>query len=342
MKKDNHLMALLSVWGIMLVILGHSGFEEPIIRQKLCLLHSWIYSFHMPLFFMISGFLFSHTNKSFFDLDLWIFIRKKVQRLLVPYVTIGFFVFLIKYAFSSLSHANREFTIGNFFYMFIAPSAPNSTMGYLWYVITLFVLFVIVVVLSKMRVNMKLPWVSFSLMFGFFLVDTFMPKILLFNFSQVVHYMPIFFLGFLFKEYEGSVIKIVKKGGEFNVILSIAASITLTIINLPIPSAFVWFVRLFVGVWMSISICQYLLDKSKRISAWLLQWSHYTYSIYILSWFGQYAAKVVCVNILHLHWSIAVVSMFVCGVGLPLLIDSIVDKCKLLSQNKAVRLIIGY
>ena len=33
-KKDNKLMALLSVWGILLVLLGHSGFEEPEIQQK--------------------------------------------------------------------------------------------------------------------------------------------------------------------------------------------------------------------------------------------------------------------------------------------------------------------
>lgn len=52
MKKDNQLMALLSVWGILLVVLGHSGSEEPVIKQELSDLHSWIYSFHMPLFFI--------------------------------------------------------------------------------------------------------------------------------------------------------------------------------------------------------------------------------------------------------------------------------------------------
>ena len=70
MKKDNQLMALLSVWGILLVVLGHSGFEEPEIQQSLGRLHGWIYSFHMPLFFMISGYLFSLTNKSFVDIQL--------------------------------------------------------------------------------------------------------------------------------------------------------------------------------------------------------------------------------------------------------------------------------
>lgn len=38
-KKDNKLMALLSVWGILLVLLGHSGFEESEIQQHLGWLH---------------------------------------------------------------------------------------------------------------------------------------------------------------------------------------------------------------------------------------------------------------------------------------------------------------
>ena len=95
MKKDNQLMALLSVWGILLVVLGHSGFEEPIIKQELSGLHSWIYSFHMPLFFMISGYLFSLTNKNFVDIKPAKFMQKKVLRLLVPYLTIGTIVYLI-------------------------------------------------------------------------------------------------------------------------------------------------------------------------------------------------------------------------------------------------------
>lgn len=35
---------------IMLVVLGHSGVSEPLFQ--------WIYSFHMPLFFFVSGIFF--------------------------------------------------------------------------------------------------------------------------------------------------------------------------------------------------------------------------------------------------------------------------------------------
>lgn len=55
--KSDRLISLMSLWGIILVVLGHSGFEETIVMKQLSALHTWIYSFHMPLFFFISGYL---------------------------------------------------------------------------------------------------------------------------------------------------------------------------------------------------------------------------------------------------------------------------------------------
>lgn len=213
MKKDDRLMAVLSVWGILLVLLGHSGFEEAVIRENLGWLHSWIYSFHMPLFFMISGYLFSLTNASFIDIDLWAFTHKKILRLLVPYVTMGTIVFLIKFAFSNLSHASRDFTIGNFLYMFIAPSAPNSTMGYLWYIVTLFVMFFIVVLLNKMHVNMKNPLCCCIMIIVCWLMENSLPKTYLFSLSAVIHYLPSFLLGILFNRYKQELLNLVNRGG---------------------------------------------------------------------------------------------------------------------------------
>ena len=68
MAKSNHLMAMMSLWGIILVVLGHSGFEDPFIAEKLRWLDTWIYMFHMPLFFFISGYLYSLTNRDFSEI----------------------------------------------------------------------------------------------------------------------------------------------------------------------------------------------------------------------------------------------------------------------------------
>lgn len=190
-------MALLSVWGIILVVLGHSGFEEPTIREKLAFLHSWIYSFHMPLFFMISGYLFSLTNKDFLAINSRTFIFKKFLRLLVPYFILGLLLFAIKFSFAGLSHAERTFSVGAFFKMFISPGCTDSTMGYLWYLLSLFMIFVIVISIIRLRCNLKSTTLCIALFATLVCADNILPKIEWLNISSAVHYMPYFLIGIL-------------------------------------------------------------------------------------------------------------------------------------------------
>ncbi|MBW3095523.1 acyltransferase family protein [Bifidobacterium sp. 64T4] len=76
MTRSTRLTALDSLrgFGILLVVLGHTS-------QSAGLIH-WIFSFHMPLFFIISGMLFH--ERQFLDS-----VKKKAVRLLVPYLFFG-------------------------------------------------------------------------------------------------------------------------------------------------------------------------------------------------------------------------------------------------------------
>lgn len=62
--------------GILLVVAGHTEFMPAN-------LITWISSFHMPLFFIISGMLFSHTEV--FRKDGKAFIINKLKTILIPY-----------------------------------------------------------------------------------------------------------------------------------------------------------------------------------------------------------------------------------------------------------------
>lgn len=62
-------------YGILLVILGHIVVEEPY--------HSLIYSFHMPLFFFLSGIVYRS------DVGFVPFVKKKAKSLLLPYLFLG-------------------------------------------------------------------------------------------------------------------------------------------------------------------------------------------------------------------------------------------------------------
>lgn len=339
-NKNNRLMTLLSIWGIVLVVLGHSGFEETIIQDKLHFLHSWIYSFHMPLFFLISGFLYSLTNADFLKTPTLQFIKKKTIRLLVPYLVLGVILFAIKFAFSGLSHANRSFSVTAFFAMFVNTGYPSSTMGYLWYVFTLFVIFLLVSILALLRINLKDTRISLLLALGFWCLSYSCHVTGWANLSSVCRYIPYFLLGIAFEgKYEKIMQSISRGGGYIMLIITVLSSVILTVVKIPLPQYVLEPVRALIGVIMSVLLATSLL-RSEWIDNNILPLGRYTYSIYLLSWFGQYAIKILVVNVLNLHWGLVVALMFVFGLLIPITICKIVEASQLLNK-KWIRVIIG-
>lgn len=75
-------------FAIILVILGHS-------YSNINLLVTWLNSFHMPLFFVVSGFLIANKNSLEYKLN------KKVKNIIIPYIIfsliIGAFIGVLKY-----------------------------------------------------------------------------------------------------------------------------------------------------------------------------------------------------------------------------------------------------
>lgn len=91
MVKRIHYLDYAKGIAIILVVLGHI-FSGGNIK-------TYIYSFHMPLFFIISGYLFNYSNvKSFKE-----FINKKIKAYLIPYVTFSIINILGYYLLSGLS-----------------------------------------------------------------------------------------------------------------------------------------------------------------------------------------------------------------------------------------------
>lgn len=83
---------------ICLVVLGHTiqyGSGTEYLQQGLFysnILFKIIYSFHMPLFMMISGYLFSYTVEKY---SLGAFLRNRFDRLLIPIAAWGTVMFII-------------------------------------------------------------------------------------------------------------------------------------------------------------------------------------------------------------------------------------------------------
>lgn len=96
--------------GTMLVILGHSHPSDwtlfsGTIFEKVIL---FIYTFHMPLFFFISGFLFMNS-KSLRKLGYKKWIQNKMIRLLTPYVFLSVIAIVPKYYLEYHSFVTSEY-----------------------------------------------------------------------------------------------------------------------------------------------------------------------------------------------------------------------------------------
>lgn len=86
---------------IILVILGHMPFDENVI--------SFIYAFHMPLFFIISGFFCMEGM----EMSLKKFFKKRFKRLIIPYLIFGILI-MIPYGVLLSQLRTGDFSISEF------------------------------------------------------------------------------------------------------------------------------------------------------------------------------------------------------------------------------------
>ena len=120
--------------GIFLVVVGHLLFhlnssENYFIKIKQC-----IYSFHMPLFFILSGLVlglnFSSTSENVFQTG--VYIRKLVKRLLIPYFILSFIYIILLIIFLPFDLWISEFIEKLYFTISLYGISP------LWFISTLF------------------------------------------------------------------------------------------------------------------------------------------------------------------------------------------------------------
>lgn len=129
--------------GIFFVILGHLiSYDAPLFR--------WIFSFHMPLFFFLSGYVFKHNSE-----NLGMNIKKTLCSLLIPY----FFMCLLGLAVTIVCSKtilpewgiqSVKVTLMQIFY-FVQPESLH--VGQIWFLFCLAIVQVFFVILK----DLKLP-----------------------------------------------------------------------------------------------------------------------------------------------------------------------------------------
>lgn len=135
---------------IFLVVLGHciSWQEFPVNRL--------ILSFHMPLFFIISGMLLNEKTIAKQDVKKW--LQKKCKRLLIPQITLGLFecIFIIV----------KGFLETNTFLMLSVGDVLHAVLRW-WFLLVLFQVNIISLLLKNFILKNKMRQIAFLSMLVF-------------------------------------------------------------------------------------------------------------------------------------------------------------------------------
>ena len=145
-KKRLDYLDLAKGIGILIVMLGHFPVDgEPHISRQL---YDFIFSFHMPLFFIITGIIFGYNRKWEKQTFKELFI-KKLKTIIYPYFTLSAVALILQTLEMVFLHFGSPFDLQ------VTVIRTLTFRGYnaLWYLPALFFSEIVFFALEKLRVN---------------------------------------------------------------------------------------------------------------------------------------------------------------------------------------------
>lgn len=155
-------ISFLQFIGVVSVIFGHSMNGIPV-PEVLTNIKAWVYTYHMPLFFFVSAFLFSY--KGGYDQGYKNVLSKRFWRLIVPYLVWNVAFIIPKYLLIPvLGNVTKdtavEFSAQYFLRIIFRPR--DNILGHTWFLCALFEMFLIAILFDKARRKKEL-WIPITL-----------------------------------------------------------------------------------------------------------------------------------------------------------------------------------
>jgi fucose 4-O-acetylase-like acetyltransferase len=297
--------------GIILVVVGH--FYPETSPSYWLAIRNIIYSFHMPLFFILSGYLYSHGKYSYPDL-----IKTKAKRLLYPFVTIAVAFLLIKYAAGRVVNLEYPVNIDSIYALLLNPI--KSYMPLLWFVHALFLVFAIYP-LARLVLN------NLSILLLLLVINTVLGSDYL-VFGKMLANMPFFVIGVILRENRTFSRRAITADWRYIVALVAMFLLTYVIIQLSVNTKSIYLSRFLLGVigsWLVINICHALSDK--KINGVLLLIGYYSMTIYLLHPLFESTVRIAFLQVFkHMQVPFAIIAFvaITCGIVFPLMLEKAV------------------
>lgn len=318
-------ISFLFVFATLLVVIGHADIT---LDYKDIWIFKWVYSFHMPLFFFLSGFLFAYTHPEdkMRKINFFSFMKKKVRRLLLPFLFINSVIFVIKSRFVSAELMQHPLT---FSFPSWVESMLERPIGFMWFLPALFMIFVFFLLIKRgIYINIYLQIGGVILLF---LLSNVMPDVSFMQLSLAVHYSVYFSLGIIYCIHKKKVDAFLLRY-KYTILLG-AFMLSACLIPVRVIAALAGVVFCLV---LSLVVESHCGDR-------IVCLSDYTYTVFLLSYFPQMFIRGPIAHALpevnqYVLSVVSVVVGFILPIALGLFYRKVLDKN---SVTRFVGLLIG-
>ena len=203
--KKNELYELGKIIATVLVVFAHAaamytedGAYRAIVSSPFVAgVHKLIYAFHMPFFMFLSGCIYGYCIEHGKYRDTFQYIRGKAQKLLIPYIFFGAaYVAPAMVLLGLTDQTYWEYLVDG---IFMALNARH-----LWYILALFWIYLLMIPVSKIRLDGIAKWVTILAISGVLFVYSRILHYRLdyrhFQISNALFYQLFFFFGMIFNE----------------------------------------------------------------------------------------------------------------------------------------------
>lgn len=324
--------------GCLLVILGHSIPLNWDIPHFMYRMDVFLYTFHMPLFFFISGYLFEKTGSSR-KYSFCSYLRKRTKRLMLPYVVLTVIGLVVNYLMDSFTGNLDAYSLSYVIESFLVPR--QNVWGHFWFLPTLLLISMFAFPFSRLKSIVKgKVLVMFTVML---FVMTIIPKLTdltgWFAINDVIKFTCYYALGVA---HANSKIEEVCVNKKINKLLLLLMPVSVGLFLIKIENDIIRnMVREIIGILMIyfILVLAQLFDITNTKFGNFL--TKKTYSIFILSWPFQSIVSLVFEKKLGLEYYITMPIAFVVGVIGPIIVIIAVDLIEKKIGKKIISPIIG-
>ena len=314
-KNKINWLLILQGWAMLWVVIGHSTVGTPGEGPSWeNVLYHFAYSFHMPLFMLVSGWLFYLTRLGLLkpswggqEWTYWRIVKDKSLRLLLPGLVFSVISVAVKIAFPGEMSRQTGLSFNEIIHAYLFPY--DNPMRELWFIVTLFWLMLLAPLWKMLLKNKTIMWVGLIVIFILHFIH---PQTDLLCLVRVFSYAIWFYLGMVISK-EEMVDKYMMKQPWLvfliGVVIYIAGGYTLP------------FITTIGGITLSLGLA---LIADKYIPRLFYSFRNYTYQIFLIGIFSQIAVK-----IMYRHITMPYIGAFllciIAGLYIPVVISKLLE-----------------